>query len=84
MTLPTHASHYFDARPTAAGWRWSAFGEDKVTPLGRGLAPSKAAAYDAARACIDQFAKAPKGLRGEGPEEALGHADPARSGRTGS
>jgi len=50
--MPTFADRYYDVRPKRSGWLWMAFALDRITPIGRGEADTKAEAERAAKACI--------------------------------
>jgi hypothetical protein len=51
--MPTHRGHHYDLRPRRPGWSWSAYDLDRITPIGRGDADTKAAAERAARSYIE-------------------------------
>jgi hypothetical protein len=53
--MPTFHNHYYDLRPKRPGWEWTAFRLDKITPIGRGTADTKAEAEAAVSACIERF-----------------------------
>ena len=50
--MPILNGHAYDIRPRRPGWSWSAFDLDKITPIGRGVADTKAEAEAAVTACV--------------------------------
>lgn len=60
--MPSYCGHYYDLRPRRPGWSWSAFDTDRITPIGRGEAVTKAAAEREATTCIE-------GHRGVGSDD---------------
>ncbi|WP_293679371.1 hypothetical protein [uncultured Phenylobacterium sp.] len=50
--MSMHAGRYYDVRPRWPHWTWSAYAPDMIRPIGRGEAPTRAAAELAARSCI--------------------------------
>lgn len=51
--MPHYRNRYYDLRPMRPGWKWTAFDETGVMPVGRGEADSKGQAEAAACAAID-------------------------------
>ena len=56
--MPSYRGHYYDLRPRRPGWSWSAFDTDRITPIGRGEAKTKAAAEREATSCIERQGRA--------------------------
>lgn len=59
--MPWLGWNYYDTRPTAEGWKWSAFDVDSVRPLAKGTASSEAAARKAALNAIAASGQADAG-----------------------